>query len=84
MTELRMLLYSKSKKQRILFSDNDSVMTTEIEQTFMNHCDVLSLRHTGARINVSDKTIDALQVLQAKYDHATGFHIRKLLGFVRN
>ena len=84
MTELRMLLYSKSKKQRILFSDNDSVMTTEIEQTFMKHCDVLSLRHTGARINVSDKTIDALQVLQAKYDHATGFHIRKLLGFVRN
>lgn len=84
MTEFRMLLYSKSKKQRILFSDNDSVMTTEIEQTFMNHCDVLSLRHTGARINVSDKTIDALQVLQAKYDHATGFHIRKLLGFVRN
>lgn len=84
MTELRVLLYSKSKKQRILFSDNDSVMTTEIEQTFMSHCDVLSLRHTGARINVSDKTIDALQVLQAKYDQATGFHIRKLLGFVRN
>ena len=79
-----MLLYSKSKKQRILFSDNDSVMTTEIEQTFMSHCDVLSLRHTGARINVSDKTIDALQVLQANYDHATGFHIRKLLGFVRS
>lgn len=83
MAGLSVLLYSNSKKQRILYSDDDGVMTTEIEQTFMRQCDVLSLRHTGARINVSDKTLDALQVLQAKYDHATGSHIRKLLGFVR-
>lgn len=82
MARLKVLLYSKQKTQRIVYDDQDGVMTTEIGQTFLRKCDVLFLRNGGARINVSEKTKTALNTLQTKYDKASRCHIRKLLGFL--
>lgn len=83
MAQLNVILYSKLQTKRIIYSDNDGVMTSEIEETLMSQCKVLGLRHTGARIEVCDKTRNVLLALQNKYDKATGFHIRKLLGFLK-
>lgn len=83
MAQLNVILYSKLQTKRIIYSDNDGVMTSEIEETLMSQCKVLGLRHTGARIEVCDKTRTVLLALQNKYDKATGFHIRKLLGFLK-
>ena len=55
MARLKVLLYSKQKTQRIVYDDQDGVMTTEIGQTFLRKCDVLFLRNGGARINVSER-----------------------------
>lgn len=82
MPSVRILLYSKDKTQRILFSDADDVMATEIEYTFTRMCKTRMLRTGGAQIEVCEKTIQALDTLQAKYDKATKRHIRKLLGFL--
>lgn len=83
MARLKVLLYSKQKTQRIVYDDQDGIMTTEIEKTFLRKCEVLMLRNGGAKINVSDKTKNALAVLQTKYDNASRYHIRKLLGFLK-
>lgn len=83
MAQLKVILYSKLQTKRIIYSDNDGVMTSEIGKTLMSQCKVLGLRHTGARIEVCDKTKNALLALQNKYDKVTGFHIRKLLGFLK-
>lgn len=58
-------------------------MISEIEKTLMSQCKILDLRYTGARIEVCDKTRNALLALQNKYDKASGFHIRKLMGFLK-
>ena len=50
MARLKVLLYSKQKTQRIVYDDQDGVMTTEIGQTFLRKCDVLFLRNGGAKI----------------------------------
>lgn len=83
MAKLSVLLYSKSKTQRILYCDQDGMMTTEIEHSFLRECDVLFLRNGGAKINVSEKTKAALTALQIKYDKASHQRIRKLLGFLK-
>lgn len=83
MARLKVLLYSKQKTQRIVYDDHDGIMTTEIEKTFLRKCEVLMLRNGGARINVSDKTKNALAALQTKYDDTSRYHIRKLLGFLK-
>lgn len=83
MAQLKVILYSKLQTKRIIYNDNDGVMTSEIENALMSQCKVWDLRHTGARIEVCDKTRNALLALQNKYDKATGFHIRKLLGFLK-
>lgn len=49
----------------------------------MSQCKILDLRHTGARIEVCDKTRTALLALQNKYDKASKSHIRKLMGFLK-
>lgn len=53
MAILKVLLYFKQKTQRIVYDDQDGIMTTEIENTFLRKCDVLMLRNGGARVNVS-------------------------------
>ena len=83
MARLKVLLYSKQKTQRIVYDDQDGIMTTEIEKTFLRKCDVLILRNGGARIKACKKTKNALAVLQTKYDDASRHHIRKLLGFLK-
>lgn len=79
---LNVLLYSKQRSQRIIYEDIDGIMTSEIEQTFRRKCDVVSLRTGGARIRASQKTRDALSVLEEKYDDASKRHIRKLKAFI--
>lgn len=83
MAQLKVILYSKLQKKRIIYSDTDGVMISEIEKTLMSQCKILDLRYTGARIEVCDKTRNALLALQNKYDKASGFHIRKLMGFLK-
>lgn len=53
MARLKVLLYSKQKTQRIVYDDQDGIMTTEIEKTFLRKRDVLMLRNGGARVKVS-------------------------------
>lgn len=53
MAKLKVLLYSRQKTRRIVYDDQDGIMTTEIENTFLRKCDVLMLRNGGARVNVS-------------------------------
>lgn len=83
MPQLRILLYSRCKTQRIAFSDAGGVMAAEIEHTFTRECKVLMLRQGGARIEVCEQTRQALGALQAKYDKVTRRHIRKLMGFLK-
>ena len=82
MAQLIVLLYSKQQSQRITYTDSDGVMTEEIHHTYLRKCRVLDLRHCGARILVCTETREALSALEKKYEQATGFHIRKLLGFL--
>lgn len=79
---LKVILYSTQKSQRILYTDMDGVMTSEIDHTYCRKCEVFSLRPGGARIKVNAVTRNALLTLEQKYDKATGFHIRKLRGFI--
>ena len=83
MAQLKIILYSKLQRKRIIYKDTDGVMTSEIEKTLMSQCKILDLRHTGARIEVCDKTRTALLALQNKYDKASKSHIRKLMGFLK-
>lgn len=66
MAQLKVILYSKLQNKRIIYSDTDGVMISEIEKTLMSQCEILDLRHTGARIEVCDKTRNALLALQNK------------------
>lgn len=52
MAQLKVILYSKLQNKRIIYSDTDGVMISEIEKTLMSRCGILDLRHTGARIEV--------------------------------
>lgn len=83
MAQLKVILYSRLQNKRIIYSDTDGVMISEIEKTLMSRCEILDLRHTGARIEVCDKTRNALLALQNKYDKASKSHIRKLMGFLK-
>ena len=83
MAQLKVILYSKLQRKRIIYKDTDGVMISEIEKTLMSQCKILDLRHTGARIEVCDKTRTALLALQNKYDKASKSHIRKLMGFLK-
>lgn len=82
MATLNILLYSTQRTQRLRYEDSDGIMTTEIENTFLRcNCD----GHYGpewTRIEVCPETRTALKALEAKYDTATGLHIRKLHGFI--
>lgn len=82
MAILKVILYSTQKSLRILYTDTDGIMTSDIENVYCCKCEVLSLRLGGARIKVSNTTRTALLDLEQKYDRATNFHIRKLRGFI--
>ena len=82
MPNLKIILYSSNKSQRIVYQDNDGIMTSEIEETFLNRCEVVHSNSAWARIIVSDTTREALKSLEQKYDIETGRHIRKLYGFI--
>lgn len=82
MFELKILLYSSQRSQRIVYQDNDGVMISEIEQVFLRKCEVDFCATTWARVVVSDNTRCALKGLEQKYDTVTGRHIRKLYGFI--
>lgn len=82
MSELKIILYSSQKSQRIIYQDNDGIMTSEIEQTYLRKCEIEHCNTAWARIIVSDKTRCALKELEQKYDTVTGKHIRKLYGFI--
>ena len=82
MSKLKIILYSTKKSQRIIYQDNDGVMNSEIEQTYLRKCEIDHCNTAWARIIVSDKTRCALKELEQKYDTVTGKHIRKLYGFI--
>lgn len=82
MSRLKIILYSTQKSQRIIYQDNDGIMTSEIEQTYLRKCEIEHCNTAWARIIVSDKTRCALKELEKKYDTVTGKHIRKLYGFI--
>lgn len=82
MSKLKIILYSSQKSQRIIYQDNDGIMTSEIEQTYLRKCEIEHCNTAWARIIVSDKTRCALKELEQKYDTVTGNHIRKLYGFI--
>ena len=82
MSRLKIILYSTQKSQRIIYQDNDGIMTSEIEQTYLRKCEIEHCNTAWARIIVSDKTRCALKELEQKYDTVTGKHIRKLYGFI--
>ena len=82
MSTLNIILYSSKKSQRIVYQDNDGIMTSEIEETFLRRCEVVHCNSAWARIIVSDTTRESLKFLEQKYDSETGRHIRKLYGFI--
>lgn len=82
MAKLKILLYSAQDTKRIVYEDIDGVMTTEIENTYLQKCKVESYMGGGAKIEVCPQTREALQDLESKYDLTTKFHIRKLKGFI--
>ena len=82
MSILKVILYSPINNQRIIYKDTNGVMTTDIEDTYFHRCHVRNFMPGGCRIEVCQKTRDALNTLVKKYDKATGSHIRKLSGFI--
>jgi len=84
MAILKLLLYSIKATKRLIYNDEDGVLTTEIDYTLRNKCNVRCLRSHGALIEVCQETRDVLQKLQDKYDTATGCSIRRLKGFISN
>lgn len=82
MSTLKIILYSSKKSQRIVYQDNDGIMTSEIEETFLRRCEVVHCNSAWARIIVSDTTRESLKYLEQKYSVETGRHIRKLYGFI--
>ena len=82
MATLNVILYSAEKSKRIAYSDEDGIMTSEIEQTLLRECDVKELPHGGARIEVCDKTRQALLALESKYDLLSNHRIRQLYCFI--
>lgn len=82
MNTIRVILYSKEKKERIVFQDISDTLVLEIEQTYCHKCDVEQLLLGGARILVNECTRQALLALEKKYETATKLHIRKLYAFV--
>ena len=82
MSILKVILYSPINNQRIIYKDTNGVMTTDIEDAYFHRCHVRNFMPGGCRIEVCQKTRDALNTLVKKYDKATGSHIRKLSGFI--
>lgn len=82
MSKLKIILYSSQQSQRIIYQDNDGIMTSEIEQTYLRKCEIEHRNTAWARIIVSDKTRQVLKEFEQKYDTVTGKHIRKLYGFI--
>lgn len=82
MSILKVILYSPINNQRIIYKDTNGIMTTDIEDTYFHRCHVRNFMPGGCRIEVCQKTRDALNTLVKKYDKATGSHIRKLSGFI--
>lgn len=82
MSALDILLYSTCDTRHLIYKDTDGMMTNEIELTMLHKCSVKHYMAGGARITVCQKTRDALQALEDKYDTCTGRHIRKLKGFI--
>ena len=60
MNTIRVILYSKGKKERIVFQDISDILASEIEQTYCRNCDVEQLLLGGARILVNECTRQAL------------------------
>ena len=82
MSILKVILYSPINNQRIIYKDTNGIMTTDIEDAYFHRCHVRNFMPGGCRIEVCQKTRDALNTLVKKYDKATGSHIRKLSGFI--
>lgn len=82
MSILKVILYSPINNQRIIYKDTNGVMTTDIEDAYFHRCHVRNFMPGGCRIEVCQKTRDALNTLVKKYDKATGSHIRKLSDFI--
>lgn len=82
MATINIILYSPQNTKRIMYEDVDGVMTTEIENTYLQRCKVKHYMRGGAKIEVCQQTREALQGLESKYDLATKYHIRKLRSFI--
>ncbi len=82
MSSIIILLYSVNDTQRLSYNDNDGIMTTEIEHTFMRRCKIKHMNSAWAFIEVCPQTRSAIEELTHKYDDFTRHRIRKLKGFV--
>ena len=71
MSTLNIILYSSNKSQRIVYQDNDGIMTSEIEETFLRRCEVVHCNSAWARIIVSGITRESVKYLELK--HMTKF-----------
>ena len=67
MSILKVILYSPINNQRIIYKDTNGVMTTDIEDAYFHRCHVRNFMPGGCRIEVCQKTRDALNTLVKKY-----------------
>jgi hypothetical protein len=67
MADLRVLLYTTKGSYSRCFHDEDGVMTSEIEDTFIDKCDIEIYPKGGSRLKNTQKTRDAISSLISKY-----------------